>query len=407
MSETLLDAWKRSQRFLSKLVLKELVTYDQLLPMMPMVPKPGIGFTFTREKTLPSFGWIPDASATVLESTGSDEIISVMNRQAVSDFYVPAMADASSDEFLNQSAKKFKAAGLELSRTIVNGGNITGVTVEAFQSGAYVDALVSSSSYMDSYRDGLGSLRYTHSGTLLAFRAPGDAAYGPNVACTTDGNYTLYADNPSKWIKVTLDVSDATADAERVIRFTSSTNEFDGLKVLVTPGQTRTSSGASGDALSLGILDELIDSVQAGSNRVFVANGKVIRKFKELLRAGGGVDMVELASGVKVPEYGGIPFIRNENILSNETKTVSTLSSVYLLSLGEDEGVYLGALGGEKFNVDADPMEASLMGFRLDDLGPIQDGTKGNVRGGRLAWYGGLAMGSQKSCARASEIVTV
>jgi hypothetical protein len=343
----------------------------------------------------------------MLESTGADEIISVMNRQAVSDFYVPAMADASSDEFLNQSRKKFKAAGLELSRAIINGGNITGVAVEAFQSGAYVDALVSASSYMDSYRDGLGTLRYTHTGTFLAFRAPGDAAYGPNVACASDATYTLYGDNPSKWIKVTLDVSDATADAERVIRFTSSTNEFDGLKVLVTPGQTRTSVGASGDALSLGILDELIDSVLTGSNRVFVMNGKLQRKFKELLRAGGGVDMVQLASGVMVPSYAGIPIVRNENILSNETKSATTLSSVYLLSLGEDDGVYLGALGGEKFDVEANPMTASLMGFRLSDLGPIQDGTKGNVRGGRLAWYGGLAMGSQRSCARASEIVTV
>jgi hypothetical protein len=406
MALTLLDAWKTTQKPYNAAVLKELVLADQLLPLMPIVAKGGEGWTITREKALPSFAFISDTATSISESTGTDEVITIMNRQAVSDFYVPAMAALSSDAFAKQAAKKFKAAGRTLSDKIINGGNITGITVEAFQSGAYVDALVANSSYMDSNREGMGSLKYTHSGTLLQFRAPGDVQYGAAVACAADGNYTLYADNPSKWITVTLDVSDATADAERVVRFTSSTDDFDGVSKLVTPGQTRSSTGASGDALSLAILDELIDSVYTGDNPVFVMHSKMIRKFKDLLRAGGGVDTVELASGLTVPEYAGIPIIRNDNVGIAEAKgSSSTLSSVYLLSLGEDEGCYLGALGGEKHNVDADPRNASLMGFNLQNLGPIQSGA-GNKIGGRLAWYGGLGIGSQKSAARAKEIVT-
>lgn len=407
MALTLLDALKTTQRPIAAAIMKELVMADELLSQIPFVPKGTDGFVVLREKSLPSFGFIPDSGATIGESTGKDERITVALRQAVSDFYVPAMSMKMSNAFQNQMVKKMKAAGLTLSDAIINGGHTTGVTVEAFQSGAYVDALVANSSYLDSYRDGVGTLRYTHTGTYLAFRAPGDAAYGPNVACATDGNYTLYSDNPSKWVTVTLDVSDATADTEKVIRFTSSTDEFDGLNVLITSGQTRASGGTNGDALSLEIMDELIDSVQVGGNLAFVAHSKIIRKFKSLLRAGGGVDTLTLSTGKVVPAYQGIPILRNDNVACNETKASgTTLSSLYLLSLGEDEGTYMGALGGEKFDVNADPREASLLGFEVSDLGPIQDPTAGNVRGGRVAWYGGLAMGSQKSAARAKELVT-
>jgi hypothetical protein len=407
MALTLLDAWKTTQRDFSSLALEELVTCDELLPLLPFVAKYGDSFTITREKTLPSFGFISDVATSIGESTGKDEIVTIAKRQAVSDFYVPNMADEESGEFLRQAVKKFKAAGLLISDNIINGGRITGITVEAFAGGAGVDALVSCSSYMDSYRDGLATLKYVHTGTLLSFRAPGDAAYGTAVDISGgDGDFTLYSDNPSKWIKVTLDVSDFSANGERTVLFTSSNDEFDGLSKLVTPGQTRSSSGTNGDALSLDIMDELIDTTNTGNNRAFVMPSKLIRKFKALMRAGGGVDMTQLASGVKVPEYAGIPIIRNDNIAATESKgSGSTLSSVYLVSLGEDEGCYMGCHGGAKHDVNADPRTASLLGFRMYDLGQIQSGA-GNVRGGRVAWYGGLAIGSQKSASRAKEIVT-
>lgn len=415
MALTLLEAFRATQRPFSARVLKELVTIDQLISLLPFVAKSGEAFSYTREKSLPSFAFISDSNTTIAESTGSNETITVANRRAVSDFVVPNLAAFTTDAFNDQAVKKFKAAGLVLSDKIINGGNITGHTLSSgtiFTQGGsattpYVDTLVSTSAYMDSDRDGPGSIRYTHTGTFLAFRAPGDKEYGPNVACAADGSYTLYSVNPSKWIRVTLDVSDATADTEALIRFTSTTYEFDGLEKLVTPGQTRSSSGSNGDALSLTILDELVHSLAAGdpSKRAFVMHSKLVRKYMDLLRAGGGVTMMELASGVKVPEYMGIPILRNDNVACDESKgSGSTLSSVYLLSLGEDEGVYMGALGGEKFDVDADPRNASLMGFRLSSLGQMQTG--GDNQGGRIGWYGGLAIGSQKSASRAKEIVS-
>lgn len=411
MALTINDAKKLAQRPFAAAALKEISTSDEALPLIPMVPKAGDGFIYTREKSAGSFTMLADGATSVAESTGKDETITVAKRHAAEDFYIPNFAaDSLStevDQFEAQAIKKFKVAGQTISNQIINGAYITDITVEAFAGGPGVDALVAASAYMDTNRDGLATLKYVHAGTLLSFRAPGDVAYGEAVDISGgDGNFTLYGDNPSKWITVTLDVSDFSANGERTVLFTSTSYEFDGLKKLVTPGQTRSSTGGSGDALSLGILDELIDSVKIGNGMpVFLMNAKLRRKFKDLLRAGGGVDMMELASGIKVPEYAGIPILRNDYIASNEVKTVSTLSSVYLCVLGEDEGVYMGALGGDKFDVDADPRVASLLGFRLHDLGQIQAGA-GSSRGGRLTWTGGLAMGSTLSCARAKEIVT-
>lgn len=414
MATTLLEAGRATQNDFSAAVLKELVLADEMLPLIPFVPHPGMGFTYQREMSIGSFAMLPDSGGTIAESSGADETISVQNRQAVADFYVQAMAQEFTNEYLKQALKKTKKAGRVVADKIINGGNITGFTLSSgtiFTQGGsastpYVDSISAYSSYMDSDRRGPGSIKYTHAGTFLQFRAPGDAEYGAQVACASDGSYTLYSVNTSKWITVSLDVSDATANTEALITFTSSTYDFDGLKVLIPPGQVRASSGASGDALSLAIMDELIHSVYTGTNRYFIMNAAVIRKFNALIRAAGGATMMETASGIMVPSYNGIPILRNDNIASNETKSVSTLSSVYLVSLDPDEGVFMGACGGESFNVNADPRDASLMGFRLQNLGPIQDGTKGNVIGGRLAFYGGLALGSTKSAARAKEIVT-
>lgn len=415
MATTLLETLRATQNPFSAAVLKELVMADQMLPLVPMVPYAGLGFTYQREVSIGSFAFLPDSGGTIVESTGADETITVQNRQAAADFYVQAAAMEFTSEFEKQGLKKTKKAGQVVADKIINGGNITGFTLSSgtiFTQGGtaatpFVDELVAASSYMDSTRDGPGSIKYTNTGTLVQFRAPGDREYGAAVDISGgDGNFTLYSVNPSKWITVTLDVSDATADTEALIRFSSTTNDFDGLEKLIPPGQVRSAIGPAGDALSLAIMDELIHAVYTGTNRYFVMNSKLLLKFGALIRAAGGATMAELATGIQVPSYSGIPILRNDNIPSDEVKSATTLSSVYLVSLDEDEGVWMGALGGETFNVDADPREAALMGFRMMNLGPIQDGTQGNVVGGRLAFYGGLALGSTKSAARAKEIVT-
>src|SRR5690606_3482401 len=104
-----------------------------------------------------------------------------------------------------------------------------------------------------------GELKYTHTGTFWAYRAPGDRDFGANVACATDGTYRLYSDNPSKWVDVTLDVGDASADGRSAIEFASTTNEPDGLEKMCD--LVRAPTLADGDDFSFDILDSLLDQV--------------------------------------------------------------------------------------------------------------------------------------------------
>jgi len=412
MTLTIYDAMKASTNPFAVLMLKQIATSDELFSILPFEPKAGEGFTYRREKSLGNFGFIGAGTTSIPQSTGTSEIITVHKREAVEDFYIANFAQDNLAGLVSpvdeETSKKFKVAGRKIANTAINGGFITSFVMDALQNGVLIDTLVATSAFIDSDRDGPGSLKYVNSGTLLSFRAPGDRTYGPTVTISADGTYTLVSDNPSKWIKVTLDVSDASADCERIITFASSTNEFDGLKKLVAPGQVLASSGTNGDAVSFNLLDRLLAAVKIRENRVFVMNAALVQKYESLMRAGGwNIPTITLPnSAIQVPAYKGIPLLTNDWIASTETKgSASTLSSVFCVSLSPDEGFYMGALGGSSFQVEADPRNASVLGFRLRDLGQIQSGA-GSSFGRRLSWYGAPALGSDLAAARGSELIT-
>lgn len=412
---TLVDAAKLSQNPFMVANFKSIATSDELFSLLEFVPKGGESFSYTREKSIGSFGFLADNNTgDIPESTGTDELVTVPKRQAGADYYVDHFDIANQSGSINpldrQTIKKFKVAGRTLADKFINGRNTGGFSIQAFQSGPYVDA-VTAGPWMDSGRHGPGDIKYTHSGTFVQFRAPGDVTYGPAVAAASDGSYLLLSDNPNKWIYVTLDVSDATADAVRQLLFTSSSNEFDGLNVLISTGQTRSSVGAAGDQPSFAILDELIHSVKEKTvgKMAFTMHSTLIQRYESLMRAAGwGIPSMKLpGSGAEVPMYKGYPLLGNDWITKTESKGgTSTLSSIYFANFAPEVGVYMGTLGGDRFVVEADPRDVSVLGFSVMNLGPIQKGS-GNKVGGRIVWYGGLALGSDLAAARAKEIITV
>jgi hypothetical protein len=171
----------------------------------------------------------------------------------------------------------------------------------------------------------------------------------------------------------------------------ATVDEFDGVNRYTTvTTNVRASTGASGDALALDILDALVDLVPNGPDALMM-NSQAIRKYRALLRATSGTDaaMIEIPNfGVPVLGFNGIPIIRNDFILSTETKTVSTLTSVYAMRLNELDGFH-GIYGGDS------------AGIRVESVGTVQN--KDALRT-RLKWYCGTALKSTKSLARAKEL---
>jgi hypothetical protein len=307
---------------------------------------------------------------------------------------------------------KAKATWRLIKTTMVTGGNTTS---HSFGDGnpASIGAItgISYGPWLDSNRHGSGQIKYTHSGTLWQFKAPGDRDYGTAVAATGDGTFRLRSWNQSKYIDATIDVSVAVADAEGLIFFASSNNEFDGMNTVLDPDQLVASTGANGDALSLGTFDELIALEKVRSNRYFIANSAIVNKFYALQRALGGVDPEHTVlpgyNNQRVPMYRGIPILQNDNIPSTETKgSGTTLSSLYLASLDGEQGLCLGAAnagGGMSMNVQGDPRNTTVMGFRISRLGELEGADHDRTR---VKFYGALGLKSKLALARASELVT-
>ena len=176
----------------------------------------------------------------------------------------------------------------------------------------------------------------------------------------------------------------------------SGTNakEFDGMAVLSTAGQTLT-AGPNGAAMTLGMLDQLIDLVPNGADAIVMRSG-TIRAFKDLLRTvGGGTDaaMLQLENFSRpMLTHNGIPILVNDFLPGNEVQGSSSVTcSVYAVRLNELDGLH-GIYGGPS------------AGIRVEEVGTVQNKDAWRVR---LKWYTGLALKSTQSLARLKGVTNI
>lgn len=164
--------------------------------------------------------------------------------------------------------------------------------------------------------------------------------------------------------------------------------EFDGVKALTTAGQT-IAAGTNGAALTLGMLDQLVDTVVNGPDCIFMRSG-TRRAFVNLLRTvGSGADAVTMQLpnfSRPVLTHNGTPIMVNDFLPSNEAKGTSgnVCASVYAVRMNELDGLH-GLAGG------------SAAGIRVEAVGTVQN--KDAIRT-RVKWYCGLALKSTLSLAR-------
>lgn len=184
----------------------------------------------------------------------------------------------------------------------------------------------------------------------------------------------------------TLAKGDATANAK----------EFDGLPTLAAAaGATQlVTAGANGNALTLTMLDELVDSVPNGPDVIVMRRG-TIRAFRALLRATYGTDAVmqQLENfGRPMLTHNGIPVIMNEFLAADEAQGSATATaSVYALRLNELDGLH-GLYGGG----DA--------GVVVENIGTVQNKDATRIR---LKWYTGLALKSTRSIGRLKGVTNI
>lgn len=173
----------------------------------------------------------------------------------------------------------------------------------------------------------------------------------------------------------------------------SNSKEFDGLAVLVAVAQT-ISAGTDGAALTLSMLDELLDAVPNGADALFMRSG-TIRAFRALLRSTGGIEpaMIMMEDfGRPMLSHNGVPILVNDFLPGDETQGNSDVTcSIYAARLNEVDGLH-GIYGGD------------TAGVVVEDIGTVQNKDATRTR---LKWYVGTALKSTKSLARLKGITNI
>ncbi len=133
----------------------------------------------------------------------------------------------------------------------------------------------------------------------------------------------------------------------------SNSKAFDGLEARITGNQLLSAgTTAGGDALTLALLDELVDKVQGGPDVLFM-NKFMRRKVNALMRAAGqATEVVSDAFGRQINAYAGIPIgvIENdesgneildfdEDCSGDTSSTTAAGTSIYAVKFGVQEYV--------------------------------------------------------------------
>lgn len=161
--------------------------------------------------------------------------------------------------------------------------------------------------------------------------------------------------------------------------------QFDGIRKLIDTTQAGAqvvAAGATGAALTLAMLDQLIDAVKGGKPDILLMSRRSRRKINALVRAAGGMMESDRDKwGNFVQYWDGIPigvsdWILDTHVVAGSVETATTggaCSTVYALQMGE------GGLCG-----------LSAPGFiTIEPIGSLE--TKDASRN-RIKWYVSLAL---------------
>ena len=168
--------------------------------------------------------------------------------------------------------------------------------------------------------------------------------------------------------------------------------EFSGVRKLTPAAQTLI-AGANGNAVTLGMIDELKDAVKLGADVLMMREG-TWRAIKEILRSFGGntATMMMIEGFGMLPALDGTPVIINEFLQRNEAQgSNANTTSIYALRLNEVDGLH-GIVGGE------------ATGLTYEFIGTVQNK---DAERHRLKWYVGLALKATHSVARLKGITNV
>lgn len=207
---------------------------------------------------------------------------------------------------------------------------------------------------------------------------------------------TMSDTNSQKAIQIAMKAKGLARKFRRTLAIGDSAinaKEFEGVSKLTAADQMIL-AGTNGNALSMSMLDELLDAVPNGADIIMMRSG-TIRAYRALLRATGGIEpsMIMLENfGRPMLTHNGVPIIVNDFMPGDEVQgTATATASIYAARLNEVDGLH-GIYGGNS------------AGIVVEDIGTVQNKDASRTR---LKWYCGTALKSTKSLARVKGVTNV
>jgi hypothetical protein len=163
---------------------------------------------------------------------------------------------------------------------------------------------------------------------------------------------------------------------------------FDGLTKAIPGGQT-VAAGANGGALTLDLMDQVMDLVKPGKPDAFMMSKRSRRKLSSLRRASGNLLETDVNQfGQRVLFYDGIPVVVDDFVSDTQTKGSSgaVCSSIYSVKFGQGIGV----------------MGLENEGITIVPIGDLE--TKDATRH-RIKWYASIAVFSELGVSRLEGIL--
>lgn len=390
-------------------VAESIITVDELVAQMPFR---SVGMsdhlTWKREKALPVVSKVASGDNITSTNALAYDRTTAYLRRLVCDQDIDNLDAGAAGGMLAAKAEAIGRASKAMARTfgddVVTGAPAWTVTINDYgASGASSGTIVPGPGHDP--RLGNAQIRYVHSGTTVAYKAPGDSDFGAPV--TYAAGVRAYSQNPNKWANITL----ATLSANGIITlsFVANTNEIDGMERLLASAQT-ISSSTNGDAITLATMDQLADLVtDTNGIKTYIMSSRTRRAVMALVRAAGGASMGEFMTmnfgtgrDVKVPTYNGIPILRSDFIPITDTQgNISSATKVYCATLGDAGG--LCGIYSEAGMDDAggEVIASGLNGIQVVNLGTVQNADAKRVR---VKAYWGVASKTEKGLAAATGI---
>lgn len=390
---------------------KDIITADELSGFLPFFPIPNDVVTFTREKALPA-AVTPSSGATLTEDNAFEESrVSAFVRRFIIDQAIDNLDAAAGGGRERARNKAVMAAVKSLSRKygdlVVTGNSNWTVTTNSNNTGA-TSVVITVGPGHDT-RMPMGTIRYTHSGTLVQYKAATDAEFG--AAVTVSNGVKVYSDSKDKW--VTFGYSGAPSqngDINFTISVTGSSTPIDGILRLVAASQVIDASGTNGDALTFKALDQLADQVtDTSGEKVYIMNRRTRRSYAALCRDLGGAEPTvdiypeQFGGGVgaeKIPTYNGKKILVSDWLPLNRSKgSLSDGAVVICATIGEDAGLcgFYSTAGEQTPGV----VKLGANGLVAEIIESLHDRDASKVR---VKGYWGLKNASEKGLAMLDNI---